>query len=159
MIDNVNMLDSVKFNSIKSKEKAVSERIENRADIKDILKQQLKPSGKKVKDEKLMDVCLEMESIFVAKMLKEMRNTVHKSEWIHGGFAEEVFEPFICLLRRAKSSEHAHGPESTTVHGGMDSAGERVFARKPQLGDVIEIWKIHRRIQPLNRRAGGCDKL
>ena len=36
-----------------------------------------------------------MESIFVARMLKEMRNSVPKGEFLHGGFAEEVFEDML----------------------------------------------------------------
>lgn len=51
--------------------------------------------NKKPVDKNLMDVCHEMESIFVGKMLKEMRQTVHKNEWTHGGFAEEIFEDML----------------------------------------------------------------
>lgn len=54
----------------------------------------MREDGKKI-DKKLMDACIDMESIFVSKMLKEMRNSVHKSEWLHGGFAEEVFEDML----------------------------------------------------------------
>ena len=46
-------------------------------------------------DKKLMDTCIEMESLLVAKMLKEMRHTVHKTGWINGGFAEEIFEDML----------------------------------------------------------------
>ncbi len=46
-------------------------------------------------DKKLMDVCVETESIFVARMLKEMRKTVHKGEFLNGGFAEEIFEDML----------------------------------------------------------------
>lgn len=46
-------------------------------------------------DQRLMDTCVEMESLFVAKMLSEMRKTVHKSEWLHGGFAEDVFTDML----------------------------------------------------------------
>jgi Rod binding domain-containing protein len=46
-------------------------------------------------DKKLMDACVEMESLFVSKMLKEMRNTVHKTGWINGGFAEEIFQDML----------------------------------------------------------------
>lgn len=45
--------------------------------------------------QRLKDACMEMESIFVARMLKEMRNTVHKNEWLHGGHAEEIFEDML----------------------------------------------------------------
>ena len=50
---------------------------------------------KKTVDKRLMDACVEMESLFVAKMLKEMRKTVHKGEMLHGGFAEEIFEDML----------------------------------------------------------------
>ena len=46
-------------------------------------------------DKRLRDSCVEMESIFVGKMLKEMRKTVHKSDWLHGGYAEEIFEDML----------------------------------------------------------------
>lgn len=42
-----------------------------------------------------MDVCIQMESIMVSKMLKSMRNTVQKGELMHGGFAEEIFEDML----------------------------------------------------------------
>ncbi len=49
----------------------------------------------RVKDKKLMDVCTQMESIFVSKMLKTMRNTIPKSKFINGGFAEKIFEDML----------------------------------------------------------------
>ncbi len=52
-------------------------------------------SGKKPVDEKLWNACVESESLFVGKMLKEMKSTVHKSEWLHGGYAEEIFEDML----------------------------------------------------------------
>ena len=51
--------------------------------------------GEKSVDRNLMGVCNEMESLFVSRMLKEMRKTVQKNEWLHGGFAEEVFEDML----------------------------------------------------------------
>jgi len=57
----------------------------------------LKKSGDKNRpmDCKLWDACVEAESLFVGKMLKEMKKTVHKSEWLHGGQAEEIFEDML----------------------------------------------------------------
>jgi Rod binding domain-containing protein len=46
-------------------------------------------------DTKLMNACIEMESIFVSKMLKEMRNTLPKEKLIDGGFAEQIFEDML----------------------------------------------------------------
>ena len=56
-------------------------------------------SGKKnvmnKQQKKLWDTCIEAESLFVGKMLKEMRKTVDKGEWLHGGYAEEIFEDML----------------------------------------------------------------
>lgn len=57
---------------------------------------------------KLMDACVEMESLFVAKMLKEMRKTVHKGEMLHGGFAEEIFEDMLYDEYAKKMAESAN---------------------------------------------------
>ncbi len=52
--------------------------------------------SKQVKQEKrLWDACIEMESLLVGRMLKEMRKTVQKSGWINGGSAEEIFEDML----------------------------------------------------------------
>jgi flagellar protein FlgJ len=72
---------------------------ENKAGFKEQLSSAINASKKngekRVQDKKLMDTCVEMESLFVAKMFKEMRKTVQKNEWLHGGFAEEVFEDML----------------------------------------------------------------
>ncbi len=46
-------------------------------------------------DKRLWDACIEMESLLVGRMLKEMRKTVQKSGWMNGGFAEEIFEDML----------------------------------------------------------------
>ncbi len=43
----------------------------------------------------LMNASLEMESLLVGNMLKAMRKTVPKNEWLHGGQAEEIFEDML----------------------------------------------------------------
>ncbi len=48
-----------------------------------------------VKDRKLMDACVELESIFVARMFKEMRKNLGKTGWLDGGFAEEIFQDML----------------------------------------------------------------
>lgn len=63
---------------------------------------------KKPVDEKLWNACVETESLFVGKMLKEMKSTVHKSEWLHGGYAEEIFEDMLYdeyALKVSKNSD------------------------------------------------------
>lgn len=48
------------------------------------------------RDRRLWEACLEMESIFVGRMLKEMRNTLEpESRLIHGGQAEEIFTDML----------------------------------------------------------------
>jgi flagellar protein FlgJ len=42
-------------------------------------------------DAEMSDVCRQMESLFIHHLLKEMRATVHKSGFISGGRAEEIY--------------------------------------------------------------------
>ena len=52
-------------------------------------------NNKRMIDKRLMDVCIEMESIFVSRMLREMRNTIPEEKLINGGFAEKIFEDML----------------------------------------------------------------
>jgi flagellar protein FlgJ len=51
--------------------------------------------AKERREKKLMDACVEAESLFVGQMLKQMRQTVHKGEMLHGGQTEEIFEDML----------------------------------------------------------------
>jgi peptidoglycan hydrolase FlgJ len=80
--------------------KALSQKKENK--FQQLLEKNLESNNtvshiKKEKpiDTKLMNVCIEMESIFVSKMLKEMRNTLPKEKLIDGGFAEKIFDDML----------------------------------------------------------------
>ena len=42
-------------------------------------------------DPALRDACLQMESLFIHHLLKEMRATIDKSGFISGGRAEEIY--------------------------------------------------------------------
>jgi len=53
------------------------------------------PSKMNKINQKLWDACVEVESMFVAKMIKEMKKTVPKNEWLHGGHAEDIFEDML----------------------------------------------------------------
>jgi flagellar protein FlgJ len=46
--------------------------------------------GKKT-DAEMRVVCSQMESLFIHHLLKEMRATIHKSGFISGGRAEEIY--------------------------------------------------------------------
>ena len=49
----------------------------------------------KIYDKRLMNACIEMESLFVSRMLKEMRKTVPEEKLIDGGYAEKIFEDML----------------------------------------------------------------
>lgn len=53
------------------------------------------PGTKSPVHKKLWEACVEIESLFVAKMFKEMRSNVNKTDWLSGGFAEEIFEDML----------------------------------------------------------------
>ncbi len=98
---NFNALSGIESRGI-SRDNDISSRIERRADAKgssfsETLDSTMQKSGhrKEREEKRLHDACVEMESIFVGKMLKEMRKTVHKSDWLHGGCAEEIFEDML----------------------------------------------------------------
>lgn len=94
------MKDRVNFERSVAHEKKSIKQAEGRnfgETLKNTITGEKVDSGEKARpvDKKLMNVCIEMESLFVSKMLKEMRKTVHKNDWLHGGFAEEVFEDML----------------------------------------------------------------
>ncbi len=105
------------YDTIQLQDKGVAEKMRRAADrnidFTELVEERIaedNPDYKKrpVEDRKLMDVCMQMESLFVARMLKAMRDTVHKQDLFHGGFPEEVFEDMLYdeyalqLSRKAK---------------------------------------------------------
>ncbi len=50
-----------------------------------------RPKDDQQNDTKLRDACTKMESLFIHHLLKEMRATIHKSGFISGGRAEEIY--------------------------------------------------------------------
>jgi flagellar protein FlgJ len=50
-----------------------------------------RPQDDNQDDTKLRDACMKMESLFIHHLLKEMRATIHKSGFISGGRAEEIY--------------------------------------------------------------------
>jgi peptidoglycan hydrolase FlgJ len=57
------------------------------------------------KEQQLKKTCTAFEAIFVEQMLKSMRKNVQKSEFLHGGFAENVFEDMLYGEYAQKMSE------------------------------------------------------
>lgn len=52
----------------------------------------------------LQNACSEMESLFIQHLLKEMRATIHKSGFISGGRAEEIYTSMLDAEVAAKIS-------------------------------------------------------
>jgi flagellar protein FlgJ len=46
-------------------------------------------------DKKMMDVCYEMESLFIGIMLKSMRNTVQESDFFGQSLANDIFRDML----------------------------------------------------------------
>lgn len=53
------------------------------------------PGGQGRADPKLRKACIEMESLFIDYLLKEMRATVDKSGFISGGKTEELYTAML----------------------------------------------------------------
>jgi flagellar protein FlgJ len=52
----------------------------------------------------LRDACRQMESLFIHHLFKEMRATIHKSGFISGGRAEEIYTSMMDAEMAAKIS-------------------------------------------------------
>jgi len=94
-------IDSVINNTVSNRITSAEQTL-NRLNANDTFETELKKAVDKYDTSKmdnthkrLWDACVEVESLFVAKMLKEMRKTVPKNEWLHGGHAEEIFEDML----------------------------------------------------------------
>jgi flagellar protein FlgJ len=53
-------------------------------------------------DPALVDTCRQMESLFIHHLLKEMRATIHRSGFITGGRAEEIYTSMMDAEMAAK---------------------------------------------------------
>jgi flagellar protein FlgJ len=56
-------------------------------------------------DPELRDVSRQMESLFIHHLLKEMRATIHKSGFISGGRAEEIYTSMMDAEMAVKIAE------------------------------------------------------
>ena len=103
MIDNTSFLDTLRMQRTETGENKTARALSSpdspdpgTRSFNSILKENIALTTARGREKKkLIDACFDMESIFVGKMLKEMRNTVHKNDWFHGGFAEEIFEDML----------------------------------------------------------------
>ena len=56
-------------------------------------------------DPELREACVQMESLFIHHLLKEMRSTIHKSGFISGGRAEEIYTSMLDAEMAVKISK------------------------------------------------------
>lgn len=111
MMNTIQDLYQTKINAGGSTAENKLRRIESSTKFEDTLSEAVnnhhKP-GMNKQQKKLWDTCLEAESIFVGKMLKEMRKSVDKGEWLHGGYAEEIFEDMLYDEYSLKMSKNSN---------------------------------------------------
>ena len=73
-------------------------------------------------DPQLRKACSELESLFIAHLLKEMRATIPKSDFINGGKAEEIYTSMLdSEMARELSSKGGIGLSSIL----LDQLGRR----------------------------------
>ena len=61
-----------------------------------------------VRDEKLFDLCLELETILINNLIRGMRNTVQRSGLIDTGMAGEIFEDMLFTEYARKFARNAN---------------------------------------------------
>ena len=86
-------------------------------------------------DAELSDACRQMESLFIHHLFKEMRATIHKSGFVSGGRAEEIYTSMLDAEMAANIStrggiglsemlRHQLGSRSSQVKEGKSDEGE-----------------------------------
>ncbi len=83
-------------------------------------------------DPQLRKACSELESLFIAYLLKEMRATIPKSDFINGGKAEEIYTSMLdSEMARELSSKGGIGLSSIL----LDQLGRRQEGAKKYASD------------------------
>ena len=72
---------------------------------------------KKASQQQLKRACSELESIFIYYLLKEMRATIPKSDFLGGGYSEEIYTSMLDLqLSREIASKKGIGLSSALLN-------------------------------------------
>jgi flagellar protein FlgJ len=75
------------------------EKIKQNQKFGEILKKELnragKPSKEKTEDKELLNICYEMESIFIGNMLDAMRKTIDESDFFGKSIAKDIFRDML----------------------------------------------------------------
>ena len=72
--------------------------------VQKVLNTQKSRQAENTTDAELTDACRQMESLFIHHLFKEMRATIHKSGFISGGNAEEIYTSMLDSEMAAKIS-------------------------------------------------------
>lgn len=89
------------------------------------------PHAEKGTDAELGDACRQMESLFIHHLFKEMRATVHKSGFISGGQAEEIYTSMLDAEMSAKISTRGGIGLSEMLLHQLGSRSSQVEEGKP----------------------------
>ena len=73
----------------------ISEIVYSKERIQRAVESNKNAKGEIQKGPELRDACLQMESLFIHHLLKEMRATVHKAGLISGGRSEEIYTSML----------------------------------------------------------------
>ena len=77
----------------------VLDKIKEQRNFTEILREKIKtgkePDSEAKNDKKLLDVCYEMESLFIGNMLKSMRKTVMESGFFGKSIAKDIFRDML----------------------------------------------------------------
>ncbi len=74
------------------------EQIEEKRDFAEILMKEFSTGNKrapKETDKKLMDLCYDMEAMFVGNMLKSMRKTIIENDFFGKSLAKDIFQDML----------------------------------------------------------------
>ena len=99
----------------------ISEIAYSKERIQRTLESNKRPKSNIQNEPELRDACLEMESLFIHHLLKEMRATIDKSGFISGGRAEEIYTSML----------DAETAKNISTRGGIGLAQMLLY----QLGD------------------------
>jgi hypothetical protein len=67
---------------------------------------------------------------------------------------QEVMKTLICLLRTSQAREHSHGPKPSSIHGGLNSSGERINTWETNVAGIVDVFYIFWSIKALDLKVG-----
>ncbi|MGD8344189.1 MAG: rod-binding protein [Desulfobacterales bacterium] len=76
--------------------------VEAQARLQRTLNSKERPSDGNINDPELVEACRQMESLFINHLFKEMRASIHRSGFINGGRAEEIYTSMMDAEMAAK---------------------------------------------------------